>query len=746
MKTPALVSKNFIRNAVVIIAGLACAVLFLSGALASSQQAIKMQTRAPVAPVRPVTDDLYGIKVTDRYRYMENLKDSEVAEWFRKEDVYTRSVLDRIPGRDALLADIQKYDQSALATVSSVTRLPGDVYFYEKALAQENVAKLYVRHRLDGQEKLVFDPEKFEEKGGPQWTIDYYTPSFDGRYVAVGVSPGGSEASVLHVVDVATAAETGEAIARTRFAELAWRADNHSFFYDRLRTVTDKTKNRVYLHVVGTDESQDRAVFGYGLSPNVSVGEADFSHITTDPSSPYAVGFLFHGVLDEISAYATPVDSLGKDNAAWRKIISVRDGVGHSSGNGFAIHGDDLYLRTHQDAPRYKVVRISLSHPDFAHAETILPQSQAVVQDIVAAKDALYVQELDGSFDRLLRIPYDAAPEQVTLPLAGSVVGVSASTQSPGVTFAMLSRTRSQAIYRYDPDTRAVIDTQLQPVGPFDAPGDLESVELKVPSYDGTMVPLSVVYKRGLKLDGSNPVLLTAYGAYGLTPGLFFTPVDLAWYERGGVYAFAHVRGGGEYGDEWHKAGMQLTKPNTWRDFIACAEYLINHKYTSPQRLAISGASAGGIAVGRFLTERPDLVAAVLDSFGVSNPLRFEFSPSGSSQTAEFGSVKSQAGFEDLYTMDSYQHVRDGVRYPAVLLTTGWNDPRVDPWQPGKMAARLQSATTSERPILLHVHYNGGHGLGGSTKEQFEIGMADARSFLLWQLGVKGFQPETGEK
>lgn len=717
------------------------------GVLAPS---LKSQERTaakqPVAPVRPVTDDLYGIKVTDRYRYMENLKDPEVAEWFRNEDAYTRSVLERIPGREALLEDIKKYDRAAPAAVSDVTGLPGDVYFYEKSLAQQNVAKLYVRQGLDGQERLLFDPAKFEEKNGPQWTIDYYTPSFDGRYVAVGVSPGGSEASVLHVVDVATAAETGEAIARTRFAELAWRADNHSFFYNRLRTVTDKTKSCVYLHVVGTDESQDRAVFGYGLSPSVSVGEADFSHITTDPSSPYAVGFLFTS-FDEMSAYEAPVKSLGKDNAAWKEIIRVSDGVGHASGNGFAIHDDDLYLRTHQDAPRYKVVRISLSHPDFAHAETVLPQSQAVVQNIVAAKDALYVQEIDGSFDRLLRIPYGAAPEEVTLPLAGSLVNVSASTQSPGVTFVMLSRTRAQAIYKYDPDTRAVTDTHLQPTGPFDAPGDLEFVELKVPSYDGTMVPLSVVYKRGLKLDGSNPVLLTAYGAYGLTPGLFFTPADLAWYERGGVYAFAHVRGGGEYGDEWHKAGMQLTKPNTWRDFIACAEYLIDHKYTSSQRLAVSGASAGGIAVGRFLTERPDLVAAVLDSFGVSNPLRFEFSPSGSSQITEFGSVKTQAGFEDLYTMDSYQHVRDGVRYPAILLTTGWNDPRVDSWQPGKMAAQLQSATASGRPILLHVHYNGGHGLGHSTtKEQFEIGLADARSFLFWQLGVEGFQPVAGEK
>jgi len=214
----------------------------------------------------------------------------------------------------------------------------------------------------------------------------------------------------------------------------------------------------------------------------------------------------------------------------------------------------------------------------------------------------------------------------------------------------------------------------------------------------------------------------------------------LAWYGRGGVFAEAHVRGGGEYGEDWHKAGYKLTKPNTWRDFIACAEYLIEHKYTSPQRLAISGGSAGGIAVGRFITERPDLVAAAIDDVGISNPLRIEAWANGVMNVPEFGSIKTQTGFEDLYAMDSYQHVRDGVQYPAVLLTTGWNDPRVASWQPGKMTARLQGATSSKRPVLLRVDYSAGHGFG-STKEQTASQLADEWSFVLWQFGMPAFQP-----
>jgi prolyl oligopeptidase len=255
-------------------------------------------------------------------------------------------------------------------------------------------------------------------------------------------------------------------------------------------------------------------------------------------------------------------------------------------------------------------------------------------------------------------------------------------------------------------------------------------------------VPLSIVYRRGIKLDGSNPAWLNGYGAYGSSSSPYFDPIDLALFENGGgVYATCHVRGGGEYGEGWHLAGKIATKPNTWKDFIACAQYLIDNKYTTPAHLAGEGGSAGGILIGRTITERPDLLAAAIDVVGMSDTLRSETTQNGETNIPEFGSTKTEEGFKALYAMSSYDHVEDKTPYPAVLLETGMNDPRVAPWEMGKMAARLEAATSSGKPVLLRVDFAGGHGSMGGTKQQVYEKLADEMSFLLWQLGVPDFQP-----
>jgi prolyl oligopeptidase len=266
-------------------------------------------------------------------------------------------------------------------------------------------------------------------------------------------------------------------------------------------------------------------------------------------------------------------------------------------------------------------------------------------------------------------------------------------------------------------------------------------VEVKARSGDGTLVPLSITYPKNMKFDGSNPTLLDGYGAYGISEPPFFRSTRLAWYERGGVYAVCHVRGGGEFGEEWHLAGKGNTKPNTWHDFIACAQYLIDHKYTSPARLAGTGGSAGGILIGRTITERPNLLGAAIDVVGASDMLRIETTANGVPNIPEFGSIKTEDSFKALYAMSTYHHVQDRTAYPAVLLETGINDPRVDPWQMAKLTARLQAATASGKPVLLRVEYAGGHGGIGGTKKQAQETLADEWSFLLWQFGVPEFQP-----
>jgi prolyl oligopeptidase len=307
-----------------------------------------------------------------------------------------------------------------------------------------------------------------------------------------------------------------------------------------------------------------------------------------------------------------------------------------------------------------------------------------------------------------------------------------------GVTFPLTSWTKSLLYYAADAKG-TVRDTKLKPPSTVDASAYM-SEETQARSADGTMIPLSLVYKRGLPRDGSHPAYLEGYGAYGMEINPYFSTTRIAWLERGGVYAVCHVRGGGWFGEAWHRAGMIATKGRTIDDFIGCGRYLAEQKYTSPAHLAGEGTSAGGITIGGAITREPGLFAAALDVVGVSDALRSEFSPNGPPNTPEFGSVSTESGFKALSAMDAYQHVRSGTAYPAVMSVTGINDPRVPPWELAKFTARLQEASTSGRPVLLRVDYDGGHGFLASSRTQSEQLLTDEYSFLLWQLGDPAFQ------
>jgi prolyl oligopeptidase len=732
-------SQNFSILQKVLVAGF----LLTTLTLASVAHSDKADPSAPpVAAVRVVTDEYFGVKVADPYRYMEDLSKPEVAAWFKAENDYTRTILSGISGRSAFLNRIKELDEAAPARVSDLRRLPGDRYFYQKRLASEDVSKLYVRDGLTSEERLLVDPTKFVTAPGSHFVISYYAPSFDGKYVAAGISAAGSEDAVLRVFDVSTGKETGDVIDRAQFGSPSWMPDNRSLVYNRLQELTpssaptDKYLNsRAYLHVMGTQPDKDRMLFGTG-TPNVKIDPADIPFVAVAPGASFALGVIAHGVRNEITAYLAPLNALNEASVPWKQFCDVDDDI-----TGFDVHGDDLYLLSHHGASRFKVLHTKLSNPDVAHAKLVVPPSDAVIQNIAAASDALYVQELNGGPGRLVQLPYSGGkPTPIQLPFEGSV-GLSATDpRVPGTLLELTSWTKARKIYAYDASHKSIADTNLQPVGKFDEPADLESVEVKAKSYDGTLVPLSIVYRKGTKLDGSNPALLEGYGSYGITLDPFFDPKYIAWFEHGGVFAVAHVRGGGEYGEDWHLGGKLLAKPNTWKDFIACAEYLINQKYTSTPRLAILGGSAGGITVGRSITERPDLFAVAIDAVPASDIVRSEFTPNGPPNIPEFGTVKEADGFKALYEMSPYHHVKDGTKYPAVLVTTGWNDPRVVSWEPGKMAARLQAATSSGKPVLLRVDYDAGHGIG-STKTQKEEELADEWSFAFWQFGVPDFQP-----
>jgi prolyl oligopeptidase len=707
-------------------------------------------TAPPVAPIRAVVKDYYGTKVADPYRYMENLKDPEVEAWFKGQNDYARSILAKIPGRAKLLARIRELDQSAPRVFAA--RLPGDAFLTWKRLPNEDTGKMYLRNGVKGTDRLLVDPEKIklnsEDQSKGKNQIGNTAISDDGKLIIAAITPGGSETNnELHVIEVATGRELPDVIAHGACAEglcASWLPDNHSFVYGRLQDLpagapSEQVRQnfRAYLHVLGTDPEKDEPVFGAGVVPSIEVDKSLIASVVIPRGSRYAIGVLNGSVTPNSAYYIAPVETIGKPGTPWRKINDFEDGV-----TDIAVQDEDLYLLTYKDTPRYKVIRTDARKPDLATAQIVVPPGQAVVTGIHRAKDALYVDLMDGGIGRLLRVTYGASdkPESISLPFDGSIY-LSSDARVPGVVMYAITWTRAGRIYLYDPQSKKVTDTGMQQPGSYDDPGNLESVEVKVPSHDGTMVPLSIVYKKGLKLDGTNPTLVEGYGGYSISITPWFSPTQLAWYELGGVFATCHARGGGEYGEEWHLAGKGATKPNTWLDFIACAQYLIDKKYTSTPRLAGTGGSAGGILIGRAIEERPDLFGAAIIDVGFVDLVRSETTANGETNIPEVGSVKTEEGFKNLYRMSAYANVKDRTPYPAVLLTTGINDPRVDPWMPGKLTARLQAATSSGKPVLLRVDYGGGHGGGSGENEQQEAA-ADRGSFLLWQFGIPGFQPK----
>jgi prolyl oligopeptidase len=715
----------------------------LIGLLASLVPVAVGAASLPVAPVKPVTDDYYGTQVTDNYRYFEESGNAVYQQWMKAQAEYTRSVLDGIPGRKALLDRITVLDAGRV-TISDVVQR-GERYFYQKRAPNEQTPKLYYRDGLEGSEHLLFDPAA-RVVAGTHFSLDFYAPSWDGHLVAYGVSSGGSEESVLHVLDVTSGHTYTEAIDRTGDSVVSWLPDNQSFFYLRYNKPTstsaqaDRVYNaRTYLHRLGqhVDGDEDVVVFGRGVAKALEVPEGQGTYVIVAPDSRYAIAVANHN-MDNAPAtlFVAPLASIHGAATPWHKIADVEDGIGE-----FHIQGNTLYFLTSKNSPRFRIARTPLAHPDVAHGTVLLQDPHAVITGFAMAADALYAGERAGAVTRLVRLTLqDGQSHPVPSPFEGTAAVEATDPRRADALFSVTGWIHPDHLYHYDPQAQVSRDTGWIPEPRVDT-SNLEVEEVLATSYDGTRVPLSIVHQRDLVRGGHTPTLLFGYGSYGNSYDPYFSAILLAWLERGGIMAVAHVRGGGEYGEDWHKGGQKLTKLNTVFDFIACAQYLVDQRYTSPKYLAGQGASAGGVTVGGALTWRPDLFAVILDIVGMTDTLRVETTPNGPPNISEFGSVKTEEGFHGLYAMSAYARVRDGTPYPAVLLATGANDPRVAPWIIAKMAARLQAATSSGKPILLDVDYDAGHGIG-SQRDQIRRLLADEMTFALWQFGEPGFQPK----
>ena len=713
----------------------------------------------PRAAVRNVSETFFGQIVVDPYRHLEDVKNVDTIAYMKAQDEFARKALDAIPGRAAMLNRISTLSEAgvSISNVQIAGSGASTRVFYYKLSPGESMRKLYVRDGINGAERMLFDTQSLNMPG-QRFALDYFNAAPDGKHVLVGIAAGGSEDTSLRIVDVGTAKDLGVSIDRIGFAvESTWADDSRAFFYNRLPALkVGGPKNRylfsrVYRHVPGREVEKDEAVFGSGIVSDTKINFADIDipgvRLTND--GRFLIGTIRHGDLNEISLYIAPAPapesaSIYSQPLIWRKVADPKDLV-----TSYAIHDGGMYLLTAKNAPRNKVVRTLIAQPDIATATTIVPAGDTVIKELAVAQDALYIRELFAGVDRLQRLNFSNSVfsggklEFVRLPFDLAIRQIVTHPKRPGAILRLEGWTEAPRYVNVEERTANIIALPLHPKSAVDFSA-IDEVRLMVTAKDGVKVPVTLIYKRGTTLNNHNPTLLRAYGAYGITQSPAFSPSSLAWLERGGILGICHVRGGGEFGDPWHKDGQKLTKPNTWRDLIACAEYIVERKFTRKERLAIQGGSAGGITVGRALTERPELFAAVVSNVGSLDTLRAEFTPNGPPNIPEFGSVKTADGFKGLLMMSAYHHVKDGTSYPAVLLIHGVNDPRVEVWQSTKMAARLQAATASVKdaePVLLRLDYDAGHGVG-STRSQRNGELADVYSFLLWKFGEPGFQPK----
>ena len=701
--------------------------------------------KPPPAKAEDVETDYFGTKVSDPYRWMEaGTGDPRLMEFLKSQNAYARAMLDSLKGREAMLARIEQLDNT-VPTVRSWQR-GGTSLFYLETAPGAKTASLLVRDAA-GKSRKLLDPVSLEE-GGQHAAIDYLVPSWDGRYVIAGVSLGGSENSTIHIIETATGRMLTDAITRTQYAGPSWHRDSLSFYYARLQKLPAGApptaiyeNQRVYQHVVGTDAGKDVQVFGPGVSSAVNIPKAGFVSASITPGSDYVLASYSAGTTDPPSLYIAPTGTQGA-SAAWRKIISSEDMVAPVADSPIAVHESSLYLLVEKDAPNRKLILLDLDKPDVAHATVLVPASDAVLVGVYAAKDGLYLESKRGVTFELRRSPYGSQLrwEKIPLPYSGTTSTVDANVLLPGIIFRLESWTHSDQAFAYDASSSQVSNTALIQKYPADF-SRFEAREVEATSADGTKVPLSILCKKDLVLDGSHPTLYEGYGAYGISYDPYFDPRALAWIERGGVFAIVHLRGGGEFGESWHNAGRKETKQHTIDDMVSAAQYLIQQRYTSPGHLAVRGTSAGGIAVGGAIVQHPELFVAAIDNVGATDLLRFQNTQGGAANVPEFGDVTDAQGFKYLYSVSPYHHVIDGTRYPAVLGITGANDPRVPSWIVAKMVARLQSASTSGRPVLLRVDFDEGHGLG-SSRPQRERLLADEFSFVLWQSGDPEFQPD----
>ncbi|MFN7019783.1 MAG: prolyl oligopeptidase family serine peptidase [Phycisphaerales bacterium] len=707
----------------------------------------------PASRIEPVRDTYFGTEIVDNYRWLEGdnadekrmgAMTDEVAAWTDAQNAYTRQVLDNLPGRKELEARLRP-----LMEVGSVGRpaMAGDRYFYSKREGSQNQPLVYMRSGPGGtgEPKLLLDPATVDPSG--LVTISWTAPSDDGQLLAFGMYRAGDENSTLYIMNT----DTGDWLADEipgKVGGVSWMPDSSGFFYRRLADPTNPYSGQVKFHRLGTHHRQDKTLFtqsdpGAFWKTSSAYSEEEARKLATT-YGPWAYAdragkWLLFGYATGTRSNDLWVQSIPEWDRtgvfAPKRIVEGTLATGFSAGG--PIVGDTLYMETTIDAPNGRIVAVDLNNPARdAWRELVPERKDATLESVSAAGGVIVATYLRSAHTVMERFDLSGRPMgELALPGIGSA-DLSTREDRTEAFFSYTSFNEPSGVYRVD--VRENKPTLWErPAVPVD-PSLVEVKQVWYSSKDGTKVSMFIVHRKGLKLDGDNPTVLNGYGGFNVSETPFFSPTLFTWFEDGGVFALPNLRGGGEYGEAWHKAGMLENKQNVFDDFISAAEWLIQNGYTSPRRLAITGGSNGGLLTGACLVQRPELFGAVVVGVPLLDMLRYQHFLMARYWVPEYGAATERAQFDYLVKYSPYHNIKPGTRYPAVLLTAGENDTRVHPLHARKMAAALQAATASDqndKPVLLWVDREAGHGQGKPLNLRIRDA-ADTRIFLMWQLGM----------
>ena len=678
----------------------------------------------PLAEKRPLEETFHGIKILDNYRWLE--KNSPATQkWVEEEMSYTRSLLDPLPGRTQIH---QRLTELLSIGNIGVPQLEGRHYFYTRRDGMQNQPVLYVREGVGGKDRVLIDANQLAVDGTV--ALDWFQASENGKYVAYGTSASGSEMSTLHIIETNTGEILPDTIERTRAASIAWTHDNFGFYYTRYPKKGDVPDGEeayhrhVFYHALGTAPDTDQPIFGEGRDledwPSVNL-DNDGRLLLITVSQGWTKTELF---LMDLKKGTPPTRITTNKNFLYRA----------------TAYNGRLYIVTNEDAPRYRVFTAEAGNYERDDWKEIIPQTGSVLQNIGLWGDKIVAQYEQNASSQLKIFESDGTSvKDLALPAIGTVWDLSGKWNRDEIFYGFQSFTFAPSIYRYDLKT-GVTSLWAKVDAPSIDPAGYEVHQEWFNSKDGTRVPMFIVHKKRLNKDGDNPTLLTGYGGFNISNTPAFRPATYLWLEHGGVYAVANLRGGAEFGEDWHRAGMLGNKQNVFDDMIAAAEHLIAEKYTDKNHLAIQGGSNGGLLMGAMITQRPDLFRAVVCQVPLLDMLHYQDFQIAKLWIPEYGSAESAEQFKWLDAYSPYHHVKPGVEYPATLFMTAESDTRVDPMHAKKMAARMQAEAKNgrsrPRPILLRIEPKAGHGAGKPIAKQIEE-FTDVYSFLFWQLGVK---------